>query len=374
MNLKENIREDLYNAIVAHYEKEDYTESLRDALFLIKDILQEKSGNYDKDNTGIVDFCLLGKAPAIKLNKGETRTEIDFQQGIGFAVKGLYMHIRNPISHEKTIYTKEDADSILLYINYLLSQIDKSNGTNLIEDWMDFIMQPNFTSTKEYAEELIKELPVKKCYDLLVNIYREKTSIKANSINNFIAQIVLKLNSIERKAFIELLNNDLKACKPNYELSMFFHFFAEFFYDDLKKLVKLHIEDMILNGFDNAEYDMKTKETNNAVTCFLTWVAKFMNKFSNKKDIYKVIYENMVCGIDKKIAFINNYCSECVNLRDDAVRSILKKFIEEDLKLGYPLAYDFVMNYVGKNKDSKVYLDFKEAIEKYEKDEKSLPF
>ena len=71
MDLKNYLREDLYKAIVAHYEKEDYTETLRDALFHIKDILQEKSGNYDKDNTGLVESCLLGKNPSIRLNKGE---------------------------------------------------------------------------------------------------------------------------------------------------------------------------------------------------------------------------------------------------------------------------------------------------------------
>ena len=374
MDLKNYLREDLYKAIVAHYEKEDYTETLRDALFHIKDILQEKSGNYDKDNTGLVESCLLGKNPSIRLNKGESDSEKDFQQGIGFAFKGLCMHIRNPISHEKITYTQEEADSILLYINYLLKQIDNSSGKNLIEDWIIFLKQSNFTATKEYAEELIKELPAKKRYDRLVNIYKERTTIEPHTINNFINQIVSKLTIAEKKAFVEFLNDDLKTCEPDYELSMFFHFFAEFFYDDLKKLVKLHIEDLILQGIKKAEYDRETKKTNSKITSFLTWTAKYIEKFSNQKELYQAIYDNKTSSNEKKIAFIDAYYHNCVNLNDDKVRSILKEFIERDLEFGYEPTYKFIAPYIDENKTSKVYVDFKEALDKYNNCEFKLPF
>lgn len=43
MIAKEQLREDLYKAIIGHYEKCDFTEALRDAMFFIRDILQEKS-------------------------------------------------------------------------------------------------------------------------------------------------------------------------------------------------------------------------------------------------------------------------------------------------------------------------------------------
>ena len=41
MITKEQIREDLYKAIKIHYDQGDYTEALRDAMFFVKDLLQE---------------------------------------------------------------------------------------------------------------------------------------------------------------------------------------------------------------------------------------------------------------------------------------------------------------------------------------------
>lgn len=82
MIAKEQLREDLYKAIIGHYEKCDFTEALRDAMFFIRDVLQEKSGYVDKDNTSLVEASLLGKNPAIRINKFETQAEKDFQEGI----------------------------------------------------------------------------------------------------------------------------------------------------------------------------------------------------------------------------------------------------------------------------------------------------
>ena len=79
MITKEQIREDLYKLIKNHYNQGDYTEALRDAMFFVKDLLQEKSGFIDKDNTKLIESSLLGKNAAIKINKYATESEINFQ-------------------------------------------------------------------------------------------------------------------------------------------------------------------------------------------------------------------------------------------------------------------------------------------------------
>ncbi len=170
MITKEQIREDLYKLIKNHYNQGDYTEALRDAMFFVKDLLQEKSGFIDKDNTKLIESSLLGKNAAIKINKYATESEINFQEGIGFALKGLVMHLRNPISHERIEYSEQDADAQLLYINYLINQIDNSSGRQLITDWLQYLQSNSFTSSKVFAQELIKELPKKQQYDLLVSL------------------------------------------------------------------------------------------------------------------------------------------------------------------------------------------------------------
>ena len=66
MAIEEKLREDIWKAIQAHYERADYTEAVRDAMFHICELLREKSGLVDKDGTKLVfslskaakdDFC-----------------------------------------------------------------------------------------------------------------------------------------------------------------------------------------------------------------------------------------------------------------------------------------------------------------------------
>jgi len=229
INLQENIREDLWNAINKHYLASDYTESLRDAAFLLKDILQNKSGEYDKDNSKLVETVLNGNNPILKLNNFSTQTEKDFQTGISLGIKGIFMHVRNPISHEKIIYEKADADSIIMYIDYLLRQIDKSNGISLIEEWLPLVENKTFTDTEEYAKELIKEVPKKKVYELLIAMYNHRVELPQNRLNFFIRELVNKLTNEERSNFVNMINIDLAQTEGDYSLSMFFHFFAEYF-------------------------------------------------------------------------------------------------------------------------------------------------
>ena len=164
MQIDIKIREDLWKAIEAHYERKDFTEAVRDAVFHMSEVLREKGCVEDKDGAKLVDVALLGNNPAILVNKNETTTEKDFQQGIGFAFKGIMKSVRNPLSHESFKYTQDEAETLILYINFLLNQVDKSGGSTKIDNIIDLLLDDDFTDTQEYAELLLKEVPIKNRY------------------------------------------------------------------------------------------------------------------------------------------------------------------------------------------------------------------
>ena len=73
--MENKLREDLWKSIQAHYERNDYTEAVRDAIFHTSELLREKSGFYDKDGSKLVEASLLGNTPAI-LVKNETYNKV----------------------------------------------------------------------------------------------------------------------------------------------------------------------------------------------------------------------------------------------------------------------------------------------------------
>lgn len=367
MITKEQIREDLYKAIKNHYEQSDYTEALRDAMFFVRDLLQEKSGLVNKDNTDLVEASLLGKNAAIKINKYETKSEMNFQEGIGFALKGLVMHLRHPISHEKIEYSEQDADAQLLYINYLINQIDKSSGRSLITDWLYYLKSKNFTASKAFAQELIKELPKKQQYDLLVSIWRERDSFEPNTINFFIDELVAKLSSQEKTSFVNIMNSELINCSGNNELSMMFHFFSRHFYSSLKKIVKIHIEDIVKIGISNGLY-VNNKAVGTYSAC-ATWADSCINNFVTKDEVLKVI-RNRFFYNENASKYIQQFFGEYVDLNNPEILNEMKDSIKSHLNCGcryiYDVIYSYEADYIFSDKiweESIIYNEFSQELE-----------
>ena len=69
-------------------------------------------------------FSLTG---VLKLNKGESRTEKDVQEGVKFLSAGQMQALRNPTAHEPALHwpiSKSDCLDMLSFISYLLRQLD----------------------------------------------------------------------------------------------------------------------------------------------------------------------------------------------------------------------------------------------------------
>lgn len=366
INLQESLRQDVWNAIKKHYESEDYTEALRDAAFLLKDILQNKSGEFEKDNSKLVEAVLLGNNPAIKLNNYSTQSEKDFQIGIANSMKGIFMHVRNPISHEKVNYTLDDANVILLYIDYLIKQIDKSYGASLFDEWLPLLKDKTFTDTEEYAKELIKELPKKKTLELLLAVYRERTSLPQYRLFYFIKELISALTSTERNDFILTLNENLARTSGGYGLSMFFHYFADSVYTDLKKVVKLRIEDVVYHGIESGEVG-DTKLSENAAMA--TWANNAIDFFETKTKVVTLIQKQLWTS-SKTMEYVCKFFYKYVDITDEENLSKMEDTILSKFKFNGQMAYDFICRFVY-DKTDELYLKFKDVIDEYE--EKNVP-
>ena len=255
MKIDIKIREDLWKAIQAHYERSDYTEAVRDAVFHMSEVLREKGSIEDKDGSKLVDAALLGNNPAILVSKNETTTEKDFQQGIGFAFKGIMQSVRNPLSHESFQYTQDEAEVLILYINFLLNQVDKSGGSTKIENIVELLLDDDFTDTQEYAELLLKEVPSKKRYDLLLELYQKRAKLPQNKLNYFLTALFESLTKAAKSDFVRVVSTSLMKCKDDANLRMYCHYFMDDTYAEIDKLAQLRIEDLMLKSLNAGKYE-----------------------------------------------------------------------------------------------------------------------
>lgn len=386
MSIEDKIRDDLWKSVQAHYERGDYTETVRDAIFLMSEVLREKSGIDDKDGTKLVDAALLGNNPAILVCKNETTTEKDYQQGIGFAFKGIMQSVRNRISHEKCLLTNEEAEALILYINYLLNQIDHSGGKTKIENVMELLLDEDFTDTQEYADLLMKEIPVKKRYDLLLELYKQKEELPQHKLKCFINTLFSTLTKASQGDFMRVVNSSMLKCKDNNELRMYFHYFMNKTYSELDRLVQLRMEDLVLKsvmrGAMENRYNPNTEETErycNAEGSLATWINDKMDLLSNKEFIVKAIFEKLNGNFDEQ-SYAFQFFSLVISKKASDFTDSEIRIIKKGLKSGNNLFSSFIANFIELLEDpgyielfDKEYKECKSKMEEAEQEE-ALPF
>ena len=320
MEIEKRLRPDLWKAIQAHYERNDFTESVRDAVFHASEVLREKGSIEDKDGTKLVDVALLGNNPAILVNKNETTTEKDFQQGIGFAFKGIMQSVRNPLSHESFQYTQDEAEALILYINFLLNQVDKSGGSTKIDNIIDLLLDDDFTDTQEYADLLLKEVPSKKRYDLLLELYQRRSSLPQHKLKYFLASLFTSLTKAAKSDFVSVVSSSLMKCKDDKNLRMYCHYFMVDTYSEIDKLAQLRIENMMHKSIKSGRVGYNIDEMGNEVPgcdykgALATWIssAEKIDLLSNKDKLIQELFLSLMSEDVEQENYVFEYFSHLV--------------------------------------------------------------
>lgn len=256
------LKDELWDAIKNSYLNEDYTTSILNAISYIRDTIREKSNLEQLDGVDLINQAFSEKNPKIKVNSLKTKNDKNIQKGLRELLIGVYTHIRNPRSHDKYKDTKEDAISIILFINYLLKTIDDSKSSFSIDSFIDSIYDEYFVQIEEYAKGLVNEIPNKqlentfyKLYDSISNNlycdednygYNDYSEVNYKRIESLKLIISILLNRLtnDKQNILEKISDDLKKMKKNDEL--FFKLMILFpEWKSLNNLVKLRVIKML---------------------------------------------------------------------------------------------------------------------------------
>ena len=107
----------------------DYYEAVFEAIKGLGARIREMTG-MDADGYNLVEATMAGKAPLIRINPGQTRTERDEQLGVANLAKGLFSAFRNPTAHEPKLHwvmTEQDALDVLGTLSLIHRRIDQAD-------------------------------------------------------------------------------------------------------------------------------------------------------------------------------------------------------------------------------------------------------
>lgn len=292
MNLESQIQPELWVAISHAYESENYTHAIKDAMSFVTDILRDKTG-LDGDGKELVGKALgfsPGKPPKLQINKLQTETERNIQIGLQEVLRGMYSLIRNPRNHERLSDTRNSADAIILFVDYLLTFLGELQQSFTIQSFLSFITDRYFVQDKEYVDELVQKIPVRKRIDTLVAIYREKTWEFSDNRQLTIDAILGKLTEPEMSEFLTVVSDELLYIDKATDVSLILKLLPSHLWPRLEKMPRLRVEGMLIESIRGAWYFPDKRETNNTAA---TWAKKIAKYFLRKNNLGSVLIKKL---------------------------------------------------------------------------------
>jgi len=115
-----------------YFKDGHFTACVNEACKAYNKAVQLKCGS-NRDGQDLM-FWAYGKDGNLRINKYESESEVNEQEGIKFLSGGLIRGFRNPTAHELKVdwkISKDDCLEILSMVSYLFKQLDKARVINL---------------------------------------------------------------------------------------------------------------------------------------------------------------------------------------------------------------------------------------------------
>lgn len=304
LNLETKIPTELWSSIRTNYEKRNFTGAVLDAFHFLSDLIRKKSG-IEGDGTPLIGSALGGATPKIKLNKLQSESERNIQKGMEQLLRGMYQTFRNPRSHEKISDTEEDAQIIVIFIGYIVRQLDLAKSQFSREDYLKRILDPDFVPQVRYSELLAAEIPAAQRLETFLDVYREKTSVKVENLRHFFDALLPKLSNDEINQAYEVISDELKTTDDDATIRTIIGSLGDKCWKHLHETARLRIENRLIKSIKEGKYDINLKRTRGGALG--TWITTILPYLSLKMEALRTISDSLSSENTEREDYIIKY-------------------------------------------------------------------
>lgn len=290
MEIRAEIRRDLWDAIAKHYESQVYSSAVLEAIHQLSGVLRERA-NVDGDGISLVSQALASDNPRLRINKFQTETEKNEQKGLEQILRGIYQGIRNPRSHEQSEDTKETADAIILFVNYIIGVISKAKEPFTIEEWSKRVFDEDFVASDRYAKLLASEVPSKKYNEALIAIYRTKTSGDGGKLSYIFRALIELAGDDKIDDFLSVVSENLRSMHVDAEVILVLQILPERLWPRISEVARLRIENKLIQSVNSGRYDGENEACKSGALG--TWARDFIKYFSLKNELYYTLLKKL---------------------------------------------------------------------------------
>ncbi len=253
MELQKEIIPELFDAIKAHYESGSYSNAILDAMKVLTELIREKA-KLDGDGANLVGQAFGGNAPAIKISPMQKVSEIDEQKGFEQLLRGLYVGIRNPRTHESFQDKREECDAIVVFINYLWNIINASRSVFVLDDFKKRVFDPLFVEKPEYAELLVSEVASDELVNVAISILQHRNKGDPKKLGCFFDAVFNKAETEQQQFIMKVFSNELKTATRDSDIIGLIRYVKPKLWTMIDDDCRLRIENRIIESVKEGYY------------------------------------------------------------------------------------------------------------------------
>lgn len=286
---EDNFDPDLVAAVGERLNTGLYSDAILSGFRYLTDILRTLGG-VEGDGAQLVGQVLGGNAPLRALNKMQTVSEKDEQKGIEQFLRGMYIGIRNPRTHETIEDTENFTIKALFTIDLALHYLKRVTHEFDVNAFVNRIYDPHFVPSAEYAQALVAEIPVNQVIPVFVQAFsrREEGDTKLirhafNAIYQLMSQEQLK---VATQAIGEALRNEIEPAR----IANLFRLLKPESWLFLQDDVRMRMENIIIDACNKGTHDFYGGSTKHGIG---TWGNTFGRYFVRIDDLAQMLISKL---------------------------------------------------------------------------------
>lgn len=279
MNLQTHIPNAMWQAVAAAYEAENYSHAILEATYHLSNLLRERAG-VDGDGAALVGQALGGDNPKLKLNPLQTESDKNVQKGFEQILRGVYLGIRNPRSHEPTIDEKETADSIIHFLGYVAKLLSASREVFTVETFVQRVFDTEFVESQRYAELVVSEIPKHRSADAAIALFRSRRKAELRKLRFLVPTLLGSLTPNQLSSYMSAVSDEFRTATDEADIRTALQMLTPAVWPGIEELPRLRIENKLISGIKTGEV-LKSGKT---VQALATWSNDFLKSFTQKNE------------------------------------------------------------------------------------------
>ncbi|OEU65161.1 MAG: TIGR02391 family protein [Desulfovibrio sp. S3730MH75] len=281
----EHFEEGLVEAVGNRLKNGEYTDAILVGTKYLTDVLRQK-GNVEGDGAQLVGQVLGGNAPSFPLNKLQTVSEKNEQKGIEQLLRGFYIGVRNPRTHEITEDTEDFCIRALVIIDTALQYLNRKAEEFDVTAFVDRIYDPHFVPSEEYAQTLVSQVPVNKILDVFLQAFERRLEGNTKDIKHAFEALYQVMPENQIAQAVEKIGDALRIETEASNIASLFRFLKPSSWSLLQADVRIRVENMIIAGCKTGTYDVYSGIKKGPLG---TWGNTFGRYFQRKDDLAQAL-------------------------------------------------------------------------------------